>query len=160
MTENHSAMQPARWELRKINLHWKFPKSKTTAEFTVVAKILNGIAVHPTVTPDGDGKSVTELKESFSITAVACRERITWTRTEEDAYKIATYLATNFGTELSYRTPEKLMAAMPVWVAAWIKECRRAGGKKGGYVNPPTTKEQIEELIARHKRLEERASRS
>lgn len=141
-----------KWELKKIKLPMFFgPHDKTGTEFPLVAKVYGPVGVHPSVKIDSDGKGLEFLKDSYSVIAVACRFRLTWTRDEADAFKIAEFLACMFPLELSYRTHDKVVAALPNWVAAWIMECRKSGGTKGGYVPPPDTTEEVFALLEKYK---------
>lgn len=148
-----------RWELKKIVVTIVLPKSGTKLEFTIIAKVYGGVAIHPVVVLNADGTSIRQVKDSFSITAVACRYRFTWTRTEEDAMKIAYFLASNFAEVVAYRTTEKVMAAFPPWVGAWIKECRKEGSSKGGYVDPPSNQLEINSLMEKYQIDERRGDK-
>lgn len=140
-----------KWNMRKLKVPmFMGPTDKRGTDFTVIAKTFGNVAVYPSIKMDSDGKGVEYLKDSYSVVAIPCRFRITWTRDEADAFKIAEFMATMFPIELSYRTPDKVMAGLPKWVAAWIKECRKAGSTKGGYVAPPETTVEIELLLEKY----------
>lgn len=147
-----------RWGLKKIRIRLFLPPAmKRYMESTIVAKVYGPVAVYPTVKMDSEGKGVEYVKDSHSVMALMCGMRLTWTRDECDAFKIAQYVATMFPLELSYRSADKVMAGLPKWVAAWIMECRKSGGTKGGYVPPPETTEDIRLLLEKYNNDRKRA---